>query len=429
MFQENNGPEALGRVRTVSSFSLSGVRSLVSLRGNHYEGQWAGVTLHSVFQPVYSLAHKRIAGFEALVRPVGREGNPVAPPEFFKGLSTDALVLADRLCRALHVANFQFFRQPDTWLFLNVATEVAVHARRYGSFFTELLDFYDLSPASVVVEVVEHPSEDPLRMDAGISFFRDLGCLIAMDDFGTGASNFERIWRFSPHIVKLERGMIARAGKESRTRRMLPGIVSLLHQAGALVLVEGVEDEEEARIAMEADADLVQGFFFGRPLAEPPEGGPDFERLFEGSKTEARDKETCWRQKNKEVLAAFSRSLEMLVSGERPQAAFRNLLEDSRVLRCYLLRPSGVQEGPTLVAAGRGQPPDPRFAPLQEGRSGDWFRRPYFKRALRTPGRIRVTPPYRSITGEGLCQTLSCHVSAESGSWVVCCDLFFEEEG
>lgn len=427
MFQENSGPEAMACIKDPGAFLLPGIRSKILKKGSRHVVQWGGLTLHSAFQPVYSLAHKRIAGFEALVRPVGKDGRPMPPPDFFRGLSTDALVLADRLCRGLHVANFQAFRQPDTWLFLNVATEVAVHAGRYGAFFAELLDAYGLAPASVVVEVVEDPSDDPERMDAGISFFRDLGCLIAMDDFGTGASNFERIWRFSPHIVKLERGMIARAGKEPRTRRMLPGIVSLLHQAGALVLVEGIETEEEARIAMAADADLVQGYFFGKPDGNMPGTFPDFDGLFDRSKGEAMVREALWREKNKALMAAFSQALETLVSGATPEAAFDGLLRDPRILRFYLLRPSGVQVGPTLVAAGSGGCPDPRFAPLQEGCSGDWFRRPYFKRALRTPGRVRVTPPYRSITGEGMCQTFSCHVHAGSGSWVVCCDLCFEE--
>lgn len=394
--------------------------------GDCWEGYWTDHRLASVFQPVYSLAHKRIVGFEALIRPT-RNGQPLAPPDFFRGLSTEKLMLADRLCRALHVANFLKLGNKDSWLFLNVATDVAVHARQYGSFFSELLDYYKLSPESVVIEVVEQATEDPERMDRGISFFRDLGCLIAMDDFGAGSSNFERIWRFSPHIVKLDRTIIARAGREARTRRMLPGIISLLHQAGSLVLVEGIEREEEARIAMESDADMVQGYYFGRPEKNPSPASPDFDGLMERCKAELGEKEHLWRRRNKPVLDLFSLALEKLCSGLKPEEALRGMLEDKRTLRCYLLTPTGLQVGSTLTGTAPERRSDACFAPLQEGRSGDWFRRPYFKRALRTPGRVRVTQPYRSITGDGMCQTLSCYVTSGSESWIVCCDLCFSD--
>ncbi|TWI75299.1 EAL domain-containing protein (putative c-di-GMP-specific phosphodiesterase class I) [Desulfobotulus alkaliphilus] len=426
MFQEDKGPESMAMTNKESACSFNKVASLMHDCGDCWEGYWAGHGLGSVFQPVYSLAHKRIVGFEALIRPV-RNGLPVAPPDFFKGFSTEKRMLADRLCRALHVANFQRFGNKDSWLFLNVATDVAVHARQYGPFFSELLDYYGLSPESVVIEVVEQASEDPERMDRGISFFRDLGCLIAMDDFGAGSSNFERIWRISPHIVKLDRTIIARAGREARTRRMLPGIISLLHQTGALVLVEGIEREEEARIAMESDADMVQGYYFGRPEKNPPSVFPDFDGLMERCKTGLGEKEQLWRRQNKPVLDLFSLALEKLCSGLKPEEALKNMLKNPRILRCYLLTPTGLQVGATLTGTASERRSCTCFAPLQEGRSGDWFRRPYFKRALRTPGRVRVTQPYRSITGDGMCQTLSCYVTSGSESWIVCCDLCFNE--
>lgn len=71
-----------------------------------------------------------------------------------------------------------------------------------------------------------------------------------------------------PHIVKLEQGMITRAGNQPRIRQMLPGIVDLLHQSGSLVLVEGIETEEQAFIAIESDVDFVQGYFFAKPTTD-----------------------------------------------------------------------------------------------------------------------------------------------------------------
>src|SRR3984893_4750283 len=73
------------------------------------------------------------------------------------------------------------------------------------------------------------------------------------------------VWQLQPDIVKLDRGVIEQAARNPRVARTLPRLVSLLHETGALVLVEGVETQHEALLAMECDADFVQGFYFARP--------------------------------------------------------------------------------------------------------------------------------------------------------------------
>ena len=125
-------------------------------------------------------------------------------------------------------------------------------------------------------------AEDETRLALAFEYYRTLGCLIVIDDFGAGYSNFDRIWRLKPDIVKIDREMTRRATVEPLARRMFAGIVSVLHEAGALVCVEGIETEAEALCATDADADLVQGHYFAPPGAEllPENARRDvFERL------------------------------------------------------------------------------------------------------------------------------------------------------
>src|SRR5215510_15562581 len=83
-------------------------------------------------------------------------------------------------------------------------------------------------------------------------------CSSDLDDFGAGYSNFDRIWRLRPDIVKIDREMTRRVTVEPLARRMFTGIISVLHEAGALVCVEGIETEAEALCAIDANADLIQ---------------------------------------------------------------------------------------------------------------------------------------------------------------------------
>jgi len=188
----------------------------------------------------------------------------------------------DRQCRAVHVRNFRRLGNEDSWLFLNVDPYIAVQGLRFGS-FAQMLEENGLPAHRVAVELIETPFDDEKRLVAAVEHYRTIGCLIAIDDFGAGYSNFDRIWRLKPDIVKIDREMTRRVTVEPLARRMFAGIISVLHESGALVCVEGIETEAEALCATDADADLVQGNYFASPTTQlQPEHACDdlFARLF-----------------------------------------------------------------------------------------------------------------------------------------------------
>jgi EAL domain-containing protein (putative c-di-GMP-specific phosphodiesterase class I) len=98
-----------------------------------------------------------------------------------------------------------------------------------------------------------------------------MGASIAMDDFGIGRSNFDRIVSLRPDLVKIDRSVLIDAVGDVKARRMLPAVIELLHEAGAEVAIEGIETASEALIAMEAGADHLQGYYFAKPAAVLPE--------------------------------------------------------------------------------------------------------------------------------------------------------------
>ena len=150
-------------------------------------------------------------------------------------------------------------------LFLNLDPYVAVDGRRFGSFFAQMLESHAFPANRVAVELTELPLQAEDSLASAVDYYRELGCQIVIDDFGAGHSNFDRIWRLKPHIVKIDREMTRRVATEPVARRMFAGIVSVLHDAGALVCVEGIETEDQALCATEANADLLQGYYFARP--------------------------------------------------------------------------------------------------------------------------------------------------------------------
>lgn len=71
--------------------------------------------------------------------------------------------------------------------------------------FKYLLQRYQIPAARVVVETIEGAIADEGQLSESVQFYKNLGCLVAIDDFGAGHSNIERIWRLVPDIVKLDR--------------------------------------------------------------------------------------------------------------------------------------------------------------------------------------------------------------------------------
>lgn len=231
-------------------------------------GHFSNAILHSAFQPIVSLSQCRNVGYEALVRATRCDGGTLTPQALFAQVRDEAeLVYLDRLCRALHICNFGSAGDAESLIFLNVNPLVSIRGRHYGNFFEEFLAQVGLPPERVVVEILEDSVLDDRQLADSIAFYRDRGCRVAIDDFGAGHSNFGRIWQIKPNIVKLDRSALVFARADPAVRRVLPSLVGILQDAGCLVLVEGIEDEFEAMLAMECGADLAQGYYFGRPAS------------------------------------------------------------------------------------------------------------------------------------------------------------------
>ncbi|NRF68835.1 EAL domain-containing protein [Aquincola sp. S2] len=230
-----------------------------------------GLRLNSAFQPIVSLSHRRVVGHEALLRATDAQGHAV-PPLQALALATGAAAEArlDTDCLQLHVANFGRQAQGAQWLFANLRPGTFLRGAREAVIaqLSTALHEHGLTPQQLVLEVTEDAVADPSAFESAGQAAREAGCLLALDDFGAGHSNFDRVWRIRPDIVKLDRSLVQRGALDGGVARVIAQMVSLLHQCGALVLMEGIETADEANVALDCDVDLVQGYRFGRPMPQ-----------------------------------------------------------------------------------------------------------------------------------------------------------------
>jgi EAL domain-containing protein (putative c-di-GMP-specific phosphodiesterase class I) len=418
------------RVVVYPQYALAAIARMMSAEAMPATGQFEGFRIGSGYQPIFSVAHGRAVGYEALLRGADSGGHPVTPMSLFDHCrDSGQIVLLDRLARGVHLRNFAAQDSGHGWLFLNVNPRVVVEGRRYGSFFRQLLDSEKFPPHRVVVEILEAATTEEEELKEAVAYYRDLGCLIAIDDFGAGHSNFDRIWRLRPDIVKFDRSIVAQAGRSREIRAIIPGMVSLVHEAGSLVLMEGIETEEEAMVAMEADAEFVQGYFFARPaptLVDMAAVRPSLAHLFDQFKRYAALDRAGYRNTIAPYINGLGYASVLLGSGVPLESACAGFLELPRAEFCFLLDRHGKQIGANVQSAHFKARANPCFAPLKDATNADWSRRHYFRRALAQPDKVHVTRPYLSVSTASRCVTASIAYKAGSEMCVLCGDIAWD---
>ena len=395
--------------------------------------QLGAVRMRSAFQPVYSLAHGRAVGHEALLRAYDESGRAIPLRHALDGNGSFADMLrADRAARLVHALNFAAQAPDAHWLFLNIQPKIFVEIAklRLEGFQQRLLERCGLPGHRIVLEVVEDAVPEGADFEGGLAGARSDGCLIAIDDFGAGHSNFDRVWRLRPEIVKLDRSLVRRAALEAQARRVVVQMVALLHHCGALVLMEGVQTEDEAFVALDANADLVQGEWFGPPrpdlarAAETPRALAALWRDYEQRRERDRhDAEARMRP----YINAIGYASALLADGRSLAEATAGFLGLPDAEVCYLIDQEARQIGENAWAAQRLESEPPAFAPMRETDGANWGRRPYFRRAIEHVGKVQVTRPYRTLHGAHLCVTVSvAYRAGAAGLRVVCGDLAWD---
>ncbi|WP_018978924.1 EAL domain-containing protein [Saccharibacillus kuerlensis] len=129
---------------------------------------------------------------------------------------------------------------------------------------------YNLDPQDFVFEVVETEQiNDMAHLQRIFNVYRSHGVSVALDDVGSGFSTPEVLSQLKPDFVKIDRGLIDRCDESEEKQQLILDIVQRSKEFGGTVLAEGIERREEYEYCRSAGIRLAQGYFFGRPSAEP----------------------------------------------------------------------------------------------------------------------------------------------------------------
>jgi EAL domain-containing protein (putative c-di-GMP-specific phosphodiesterase class I) len=107
------------------------------------------------------------------------------------------------------------------------------------------------------------------KLDDAVRVLREmkaLGVELWLDDFGTGHSTIEQLYRFPVDGLKLPATFVGDLERNRRSRAITHSLIALAHDLALHVIAEGVERETQLSILADFDCDLIQGFLFSRPM-------------------------------------------------------------------------------------------------------------------------------------------------------------------
>ncbi|WP_162901604.1 EAL domain-containing protein [Breoghania sp. L-A4] len=256
------------------------MRSLSYERDGRSIGCFERYRLESAFQPIFRRGERGLVlqGHEALLRPM-LDGVSLPVHTFLNAVDRDQGFFLERLLRVLHVRNFCLLADGTQKLFLNINPEVftdVLRSERCVDTFMQRLESHGIEPRRLVFEIIETMHDDKVILAQVVEQFRSHGVAIAIDDFGAQHSNFDRVFDLHPDLVKFDLQWLSRCRGDMRAVRFLTGMVELIKELDVEVSCEGIETEQELRIALDAGFDLFQGYFLGRPSPALVQGTIDY---------------------------------------------------------------------------------------------------------------------------------------------------------
>lgn len=218
------------------------------------------------FQPLVNNKTLKVDKYECLVRLIDEDGKVVAP-YFFLDISKKSNQYT-KLTKIVLEKSFQKFENLPFEFSVNISYE-DIENPDFLDFIKDLLNKYNVTNR-VVFEILE--DESIKNYNLLISFVDEvkaLGCKVAIDDFGSGYSNFEHLLKMNIDYLKIDASLIKNIATNENSYKITKTIIEFAKNLNLKTIAEFVENEEIFNIVRNLGADYSQGYFFSAPISTP----------------------------------------------------------------------------------------------------------------------------------------------------------------
>ncbi len=366
--------------------------------------------LFPYFQPIVGAASGSIIGYEALARQRDTNGRVISAGALFSSpdIAPEQLIAWDRMIRRQALEQFSQSNF-NGYLTINISAAWIDQLADFNSLPTLLmLDEFDINRSRIIIEITESKGDlDKLVEIAAI--YRRHGLKIAIDDFGAGFSQLERVMAIQPDIIKLDMQLFQNAAKGGIASDIVHLISRLAKRTGCRIVCEGVETDDDFHFGLNCGAQYMQGYLFSPATAEFKEPMHYQKQIDSLRKTFL--KKTLIKEQHKiQFIANIKDLIELLKKALESDFNLNKLsahpFEKSGVLRFYLCNNEGDQISSNFNFA------DEKWFEDTTQLGFNWAWRPYFYQLLALESakdsyRIVTSERYRDFNTDILCKTLS----------------------
>lgn len=223
------------------------------------------------YQPLYSVKDGHYVTMEALSR-LRHPTLGMIPPDIF-------INLAEKNGQIIQLGKLQFrrvcsFMREHKDLMKQIGSvkfnlsPLELLKTGYSQELIKIIDEFKLPYDWFQFEITETvATEYSEELYKTIKDFRTVGIEICLDDFGSGYANLNTILKLPFSTVKLDRSMLHGICEDEHIALLYKNIVSIMQNLGHKVVAEGVETEQEVSLLKEWDVDLIQGYYYTKPLS------------------------------------------------------------------------------------------------------------------------------------------------------------------
>ena len=217
------------------------------------------------YQPIINNKTHKIEKYECLVRIVEKDGTIHTPIKFLDISKKSKHYVA--ITKNVIEKSFKQFENSDCQFSINLSAKDMVDSEMSEHIYSSLKSFSGCN--RVIFELLESEGvENYNAVYAFISKVKEYGCQIAIDDFGSGYSNFIHLLRLKVDIIKIDGSLVRDLDRDENAQIMVQTIVDFAKKLGILTVAEFVHSETISRIVKDLGVDYSQGYFIGEPNQE-----------------------------------------------------------------------------------------------------------------------------------------------------------------
>ncbi len=214
------------------------------------------------YQGIHNNDTNEIIKYEALMRVQDKDGKIYPPGMFLEASKTLKLYL--QLSKTMLDKAMKDFEHKESELSLNVSL-FDIQSKDFKEWFIERVKQHP-DPSKIIIEFVETENyNDEKELEIFLAAARDIGCKIAIDDFGVGFATYTSIMSLRPDIIKIDGDIIKNLATSKESKLIVDAICYMARLIGAYITAEFVENAEIQQILKENNVHFSQGYHFAKP--------------------------------------------------------------------------------------------------------------------------------------------------------------------